>query len=137
MADPTWLVYFMAKAVWRYEPDFRQHFGGAGDDKPSIDEEEFAVATMIGGYLNSQESEDDKKQPDPYLDSVLEVFEGQALTGFVLMEILHKTYGVSLECLSEEHEKELDNYISTLSELPDLIAPSGSNKKASIGDGPR
>jgi len=107
--EPAWILYYLAKAVWHYEPDFRQRFGGV-DDKPSVDEEEFAWATMIGGYLNSQESKEAEIQPDPYLDSVVAIWKGQALTGYVLMEILHKTYGVPLECLSVEQEKELEKY---------------------------
>ena len=110
--DPFWIAYYLAKAVWRYEPDFRLHFGGSDDDSPSIDEEVFAWMTMIGGYINSQESEDAETQPNPFMESVSGIWEEGALPGFILTEIIHRTYAVQLECLSAEDEKELVHYFS-------------------------
>ncbi len=110
MIDPAWIPYFFAKALWRYEPGFRQRFGGPEDDKPSIAEEEFALAALVGGYLNAQESKDQKKEPDPYLDAIKAVFADRVQTGFILFEILHKTYGVSLECLPSAQADMLRQY---------------------------
>ncbi|MBN2243196.1 MAG: tetratricopeptide repeat protein [Acidobacteria bacterium] len=107
-ADIRWFPYYLAKALWRYEPGFRQRFGGAAEDQASMREEWFALATLIGAHRNLKESEGGK--PDPYMETVDAVYEGGALDGFLLMEILHKTYGVSLACLPAALEEELRGY---------------------------
>jgi tetratricopeptide (TPR) repeat protein len=107
---PAWIPYFLAKALWRFEPGFRKRYGGDEDDKPSIAEEEFALAALIGGNLNARESKDGTTESDPYIGSIESIFANEAQTGFILLEILHKTYGVTLECLSSQQEEALRRY---------------------------
>ncbi len=113
-----WLIYYMAKALWRYEPGFRQRFGGASDDKVTLAEENFAFASLAGARLNARESKDKSAEANPYLDSITEIYGANANIGFLLMEVLHKTYGVSLQCLSPNLLDALRNYHSTFALEP-------------------
>jgi tetratricopeptide (TPR) repeat protein len=113
-ADPTWLLYYFAKALWRYEPGFRQRFGGSNDDNPSIAEEEFALAALVGGNKNKRESKENKSAVDPYFDTIESTFSTRTQTGFILFEIIHKTYGVALECLPSDQAEELRNYLLSM-----------------------
>jgi tetratricopeptide (TPR) repeat protein len=116
--DTSWIIYFMAKALWRYEPGFRQRFGGPDDDKPSLAEEEFALLALIGGRKNALEKKDKEAAADQYVATISEIFDSNAQLGFVLMEILHKSYGVSLECLTAEQAGALRSYFSNFALEP-------------------
>jgi len=113
-----WLIYYMAKALWRYEPGFRQRFGGASDDKATLAEENFAFASLAGARLNARESKDKPAEANPYLDSITEIYGANANIGFLLMEVLHKTYGVSLQCLSPNLLDALRSYHSAFALEP-------------------
>ncbi len=110
LADTAWIPYFMAKALWRYEPGFRQRFGGGDSDAATLAEEELALAALVGGHRNAKEAKDRKEPPEALVEAIDTVFSSRRLTGFVLMEILHKTYGVSLECLPSSHAQILRAY---------------------------
>lgn len=123
-ADPAWLIYYLAKALWRYEPGFRQRFGGSDQDKPSIAEEEFALAALAGANQNSREAKDGKSKSDPYLDKIEPILGGEDRTGFILLEILHKTYGTSLECLPQEQANAMQHYFYSY-----VLEPVSSSNK--------
>jgi tetratricopeptide (TPR) repeat protein len=110
VADPAWIAYYLAKALWRYEPGFRQRFGGSDQDKASIAEEEFALAALAGSNQNHREPKDGKSKSDPYLDKIEPILGSEDRIGFVLLEILHKTYGASLECLPPDQINALQHY---------------------------
>jgi Tfp pilus assembly protein PilF len=114
--NPSWLGYITAKAAWRNEPELRQRYGGAESDAPSIEEELFAFRSAGEGYANGRSQPNDKAQafePVESLDRINQIEEAGHLRGFVLYEVLHRRYGVSLKSLSGADAKAVDDYLMT------------------------
>jgi tetratricopeptide (TPR) repeat protein len=109
-SDPAWIIYYLAKALWRYEPGFRQRFGGSDQDIASVMEEELALAALAGGNQNRMESKDNKMKADPYIEKIEPILGSEDRKGFILLEILHKTYGASLECLTPDQANAVQHY---------------------------
>jgi cytochrome c-type biogenesis protein CcmH/NrfG len=125
-----WMVYALAKAVFRHEAELRSSIGGPAGDDPTVLEEVFAWATLIEGYVNSLESDPDAEEesepaePDPYFDQLLEITRSDNLQGFVLFEVIHKTYGVPLDRLTGQQVEELQGYLQRYVFIP--ISPSSA-----------
>jgi tetratricopeptide (TPR) repeat protein len=122
-----WLAYYLAKAAWRNEPELRARFAGPGEDVPALAEEWFALVTLVGAYANSKESagrteekpqsaegkpEDKVAVIDPFLENLTSATNSELLVGFGLFEVLHKRYGVPLNCLDARQAEVLAKYYS-------------------------
>ncbi|HEX4824201.1 MAG TPA: tetratricopeptide repeat protein [Candidatus Polarisedimenticolaceae bacterium] len=116
IVDPSWLGYVSAKSVWRNEPDVRKRYGGAESTAPSIDEEVFAMRTAAEAYDNGHNHPDEGREPFARvesLDRILEIEKAGHLRGFVLYEVLHRRYGLSLKSLSKGDAGAVTDYLMT------------------------
>jgi tetratricopeptide (TPR) repeat protein len=116
--DAYWLFYAFAKAVWRYEESLRLAFSEMDSYEPTVLEEMLAVASAAHTYLSlrSEEEgegaeEEDDFEEDPGMESLVKVIEDGLLRGFVLFEILHNRYGMSLKSLPAEDAEQIDRYL--------------------------
>jgi tetratricopeptide (TPR) repeat protein len=100
--ESSWLFYALAKAAWRNEPELRERHGGSKDgDRPSIEEEIFALGVAAGAYANVLEPDEPEEsaegseaaadedpaappEPIPALDRLLEAIEAAHFRGYVL-----------------------------------------------------
>jgi Tfp pilus assembly protein PilF len=113
LVDRAWLSYLNAKAAWRYEPELRKRYGGVETDAPSVAEEVFAFLAAAQGYRNSREPNDkgEAAPPDEGLDRLCAIEQAGHLRGFVLYEVIHRSYGISLKSLSPTDGKAVGNYL--------------------------
>jgi hypothetical protein len=114
--NPSWLGYVTAKAAWRHEPELRKRHGGGDSDAPSVEEELFAFRSAGEAYGNGRNQSNDKAQafePVASLDRINQIEEAGHLRGFVLYEVLHRRYGISLKSLSGADAKAVDDYLMT------------------------
>jgi hypothetical protein len=119
--EAHWLAYLMAKSAWRMEPELREKYGGPDrGELPSVEEEIYGLAVAAGAYLNAQTaSEEDAGESEetepfqavPFLDRLVEAIRSDQLRGFVLFEVIHKTYGIPLEALDEAAAGEVSDYV--------------------------
>lgn len=127
--DSEYLPYYLAKAAWEGEKEFRVAQGGPEKGRrATLKEEFFALVTLAGGYLNSLEPEDgeaggkvgegdnaeatrEPPQHVPALDRLVAAIQSGDLRGFTLYEVLHKWYGIPLDNLSDENAEALWQYI--------------------------
>jgi hypothetical protein len=104
----------MAKATWRNEPGLRKRYGGNESDAPSIEEELFAFRSAGQAYANGRTQPDDKGQAfaaTEGLEWINQIEKAGHLRGFVLYEVLHRRYGISLKSLAAGDAKAVDDYL--------------------------
>lgn len=115
-SDLNWLFYGLAKAIWRYEDGFCARFSACESDQPSLYEEYFALAANLQAYLNAKEQDETEEErvtePDPLLETLIAVAQSGDMKGYVLFEILHKSYGLSLRSLDRENASMVEQYVS-------------------------
>jgi hypothetical protein len=114
LVSPSWLGYISAKAVWRNEPELRKRYGGAASDAPSVEEEVFAFHAASAAYQNGRKAPDDKGRtfdPVESLDQLDRIDQGGHLRGFVLYEVIHRRYGISLKSLSVPDAQAVTDYL--------------------------
>jgi hypothetical protein len=78
------------------------------------------VSTAVQAYINtkeaSQEPSAEEKEPfeeDPLFETLVSVAQKDLIRGYVLFEVLHKLYGVSLASLESDQSEVLDRYLRT------------------------
>jgi len=129
--ETDWVIYFLAKALWRYEPGMREGLVGEGPYEPSLEEELLAWTALAQGASTARKNPEEPEleegeepyEPHPYNAFLADVYDADLVPGFVLFEVLHKRYGISLGRLSEAHAVQLSEYLTTfvlvsLSERP-------------------
>ena len=116
--DQHWLLYLVTKAAWRMESSFRTDNGGPEDPAhPSLAEEFVAVAVTAGAYANSLEPDEESPaaaqevQREPGFDRLLDAISTEHYRGFVLYEVVHKAYGVTLDRLTDEDAAAVNDYL--------------------------
>jgi len=110
----AWLSYALAKALWKNEPDLRLELRGEAQYSPSVVEEKIALYAGVAAYLNSRMPSEDASEPadeDPDMENLVRVVESGRLRGYILFEVLHKTYGVSLQSLSTADRAAVSDYL--------------------------
>lgn len=118
---PDWMIYYLAKAIWRFEPGIREQYIGVGPYKPTFEEELLAWMALAESAFNSQTPTSDEElpegaepyEPDPYVAFLAELHEADLVQGFVLFEVLHKQYGISLDRLTENQADALQEYLNS------------------------
>ena len=114
LVNPSWAGYALAKAAWRNEPGLRKKYGGGESDAPSIEEELFAFRAAGQAYANGRDQPDDKGQvfePAESLEWINKIERGGQLRGYVLYEVLHRRYGISLKSLAAGDAKAVEGYL--------------------------
>lgn len=122
-AGSAWMFYVMAKAAWRNEPDLRREQSGPENgERPSIEEELYALAVLSGAYVNSFDrdkgstAEDEGAEADPpqrveALDRLVDAVRAGQLRGYALYEVIHKAYGLPLDALGEADAAAVGAYV--------------------------
>ena len=99
------------------EPTLRERYGGAESYRPSVEEEMFAWTAESLGYQRMRAEflrKGDTYEADPVLDRLAEIVKAGDLRGFVLYEVLHKSYGLGLESLTAQDAKAVEKYLLAL-----------------------
>lgn len=109
--DSHWMSYLLTKALWRRESVLQGAFGEGSSKEPSLFEETLAMRSAIAAYENSLANAEDPEPPDEYFDTLREIRNAGLLQEFVLFEILHKHYGVSLRGLDREMANRMERYL--------------------------
>ena len=121
-----WMAYATCKAVWEFEPGFREKRSGSKDNSTShltLGEERECVANYIEGELNSMAAErSDKKLPEMKLDELAghasadvgflyQVMSAEMLDGFVLFEDIGRACPFSLSMIDKSLLEAVEAYI--------------------------
>jgi hypothetical protein len=128
----AWLSYALAKALWKNEPNLRLELHGEARYTPTVVEEKIAFYAGVAAYLNSRAPSEEIAEPadeDPDMENLVRVVESGRLRGYILFEVLHKTYGVSLQSLSTADRAAVSDYIEAFAirqARPGSVPPSST-----------
>ncbi len=82
-----WMMYMLCKAVWAYEPGYKENMLKNAKEIPRLVEEKECLANLVIGYKNKNM---DKKSDDEALNKLIEAVDNDMLSEFILYEILLK-----------------------------------------------
>jgi hypothetical protein len=114
--DSSALFYLLAKATWRYEQQLRLRYRGPERYEPTFLEEYIAVSTAVQAYINTKEASSKENEPfeeNPLFETLVAVAQKGLIEGYVLFEVMHKLYGISLASLEADQGAVLDRYLRT------------------------
>lgn len=101
-----WMGYALAKALWEFEPGYRQSMGGV-ENKFSMTEYKECFYSLLVGLENSKANL--KKMPQ--LRMMREAALGKLLDEYILFEVLLPDYPFAAYQLSEETIAGVKNYL--------------------------
>lgn len=78
----NWTMYAMAKALWNYEPGYKESMGVKPDSYTMLEEQECLIAQLIG-----MENAKTKVKKDPQLNILKKVAKAKMLDEYILYEI--------------------------------------------------
>ena len=120
MMKPAWLSYLTAKAAWRNEPGLRKKYGGTEAYAPSVEEEVFSFRAACQGYRNGRNQPGATLEQIPILDRLVDIEKSGLLRGFVLYEVIHRRYGMTLRSQTAHDAVDVDAYLRVY-----VFAPAG------------
>jgi Flp pilus assembly protein TadD len=120
---PEWLAYLTAKAAWRNETGLRKKYGGADAYAPSVEEEVFAFRAASQGYGDGRTQSQGTFEQVPMLDRLMEIDRSGHLRGFVLYEVLHRRYGMTIRSVTAKDAADVDAYLQSYVFVPAGQAP--------------
>lgn len=83
--NPHWLTWAVCKGLWLGDPSHRQEMTGRADRSWTTIEEMECLAALATSYLTALK--DGKSQPDPELDTLVNVLRDGLASSFVIYEL--------------------------------------------------
>ena len=99
-----WLSYGIVKAVWNFEPDYRESYGVSEGEFTMFEELE-GLAGLVDGTKSNK-----KFQKTPMMKSLQAAFDQSMIRGFIFYEILLPQYPKAAIQLSDAQLAEAANY---------------------------
>ena len=84
---PEWMIYMLCKAMWTFEPGYKEKMLNTTTEIPRIVEEKECLLNLVTAY-KTQHGE--KKSEIEAINKILEAMEKKQLNEFILYEILLK-----------------------------------------------
>jgi tetratricopeptide (TPR) repeat protein len=102
----NWTGYALAKAIWMYEPGYRESMGVAEGQYSTVEDRECLVSLLIG-----LENSKAKIKKDPQLNMLKEASENKFLNEYILYEIVLPQNPFVAYQLSEEIILGIKDYV--------------------------
>ncbi|HEX4965452.1 MAG TPA: tetratricopeptide repeat protein [Thermoanaerobaculia bacterium] len=118
--DMPWLGYFLCKAVWRNEPEYRQSRGVKGEEYAwSTREERECLFSYLTGTLAL--AKDDPANLSPQARHLQAVVEAGLLDGYLIVADLGPRCPIAVPLLPEDALDQAEQYIRRFA----IVRPSG------------
>ena len=108
--DSPWLAYGTCKAVWEYEPGYKEKMKNISSAPQLITEEKECLLNALIAYENM---EGDKSQ-FPEFEMLALALKNRTVDDFILYEILSPKQPLEISKLPKEKLEKLANYVSSL-----------------------
>ncbi len=108
-AKKEWLAYALCKAVWRYEPGYKEKKGIKNESLFTSVEENECLANIILGHMNS---EGEKLSEAESINFLLEAFKRKKLSEFMIYEVWLRKYPQIIYSLPKETIDNIADYVS-------------------------
>lgn len=107
--DEAWIGYAMPKAIWRYEPGYKESMGVKENQFSTIEDKE-CLLNLIIALKNSKANT--KKYPD--ITNLKKAIDKGFITEYILYEILLPEHPFTASQFSEETISKIKDYILTV-----------------------
>ena len=105
----NWLMYAMCKALWNFEPGYKESMGVATGQYSTVEERECLLNLMVG-LINSKA----KFKKDPSLATLKKAFNAGMVDEYIMYEIFLPKHPEVAYNLSEDFIESIHNYVLTI-----------------------